>query len=107
MIHVSYFYLGTTYRTREEVGGVRQTKDPIEYVKNLLIDSNFATADEIKILEKQIRNEVQDALTKAKADTFPTVEHLYQDIYANKDLKNDPQPYIRMPDYAKSIRHST
>jgi len=40
---------GTTYRTREEVGGVRTARDPIDYVKKLLIDSNFYTADELKV----------------------------------------------------------
>ena len=48
---------GTTYRTRDEVGGVRQARDPIEYVKKLLIDNSMATADEIKKIEKNIRNE--------------------------------------------------
>ena len=50
--------LGTTYRTREEVGAVRQARDPIEYVKKLLVDEKLATADELKQIEKEIRNEV-------------------------------------------------
>ena len=49
---------GTTYRTREEVGSVRQARDPIEYVKKLLVDEKLATADELKQVEKEIRNEV-------------------------------------------------
>ena len=32
----------------EEVGGVRTARDPIEYVKKLLIEHNLASADEIK-----------------------------------------------------------
>lgn len=96
---------GTTYRTREEVGGVRQARDPIEYVKKLLLDHNFSTADEIKQIEKDIRNSVQDSLTKAKDGKLPPADWLYEDIYASKDLKHDPQEYIRMPDYHKSIRN--
>ena len=96
---------GTTYRTREEVGGVRQARDPIEYVKKLLLDFNLSTADEIKQIEKDIRNSVQDSLTKAKAGELPPKEWLYKDIFATKDQKNELQEYIRMPDYHKSIRN--
>ena len=95
---------GTTYRTREEVGGVRQARDPIEYVKKLLVDYNLSSADEIKAIEKDIRNSVQDSLTAAKAGKFPPNDWLYGEIYANSEKKNDPQSYIRMPDYHKSIR---
>jgi pyruvate dehydrogenase E1 component alpha subunit len=37
---------------------VRQARDPIEYVKKLLVDEKLATADELKQVEKEIRNEV-------------------------------------------------
>ena len=95
---------GTTYRTREEVGGIRQARDPIEYVKRLLIDFNLSTADEIKQIEKDIRNSVQDSLTKAKAGKFPPNDWLYREIYSTKEGVDEPQDYIRMPDYHKSIR---
>jgi len=95
---------GTTYRTREEVGGVRQARDPIEYVKKLLIDMNLSTADEIKAIEKDIRNSVQDSLNAAKAGKFLPVEALHQEIFATPDGKTEPQSYVRMPDYKKSIR---
>lgn len=94
---------GTTYRTREEVGGVRQARDPIEYVKKLLTDNNMITAEEIKNIEKEIRNSVQESLAAAKAGKFPPVEWTYEDIYANSELKNEFPPFIRMPDYPKSI----
>eukprot|EP01042_Synura_sphagnicola_P024907 gene24907-31929_t len=45
---------GTTYRTRDEVGDVRQSRDPIEYVKKLLVDFGFATPEELKAIEKSI-----------------------------------------------------
>ena len=95
---------GTTYRTRDEVGGVRQAKDPIEYVKKLLVDCDLASAEEIKQVEKDIRNHVQDSLTAAKAGKFPTPDMLYKEIYATADHKDEPQEYIRMPDYHNSIR---
>lgn len=93
---------GTTYRTREEVGSVRETRDPIELVKKLLVD-NFMTADEIKEVEKEIRNHVQDSLLAAKKGPIPTPDQLYQDVFSNSQHTNEPQKFVRMPDYHKSI----
>jgi len=95
---------GTTYRTREEVGGVRTARDPIDYVKKLLLDYSFATADELKQIEKDINKSVQASLAAAKAGKFPPSDWLYQDIYSTNDQKNEPIDFIRMPDYSKSIR---
>jgi pyruvate dehydrogenase E1 component alpha subunit len=96
---------GTTYRTREEVGGVRQARDPIEYVKKLMIDNGLATVDECKDVEKEIRSSVQESLAKAKAGAFPEIPELYKNVYATPDLKDEVQKYIRTPDYHKSIRN--
>jgi len=94
---------GTTYRTRDEVGGVRQARDPIDYVKKLLTDNNLATAEEIKAVEKEVRSEVEKALIAAKAGKFLPVEALTDDIYATNDGKNEVVPFIRMPEYTRSI----
>lgn len=95
---------GTTYRTRDEVGDVRNTRDPIEYVKKLLIDSNLLSADDVKKIEKDVRNEVQEALTRAKSFPPPPLEEAYADVYSDDQGKDAPLDFIRMPDFAKSIR---
>lgn len=43
---------GTSYRTREEIQEVRQSRDPITHFKERMIDANLATADEIKASNK-------------------------------------------------------
>jgi len=96
---------GTTYRTRDEVGSVRQTRDPVEYVKKLLIDLNFATADEMKAEEKRLRTSVEEALARAKAQTFPPRDWLITDIYSSDKGLDDPLPFVRMPDIQKSFVH--
>ena len=82
---------------------MRQARDPIDYVKKLLIDYSLSTADEIKQIEKDIRNSVQDSLTAAKTGKAPTPEWLYQEIYAKPDLTMDKIDFIRMPDIKKSV----
>lgn len=94
---------GTTYRTRDEVGSVRLERDPIEYVKKLLVDNDCLSVEEIKKIEKGVRGEVAASLKAAKSSSFPTVDKLYEDIYSDNDGNNEKVPFIRMPDYTKSI----
>jgi pyruvate dehydrogenase E1 component alpha subunit len=44
---------GTSYRTREEVQEVRQSRDPITHFKERMIDAKLATADELKVFYTQ------------------------------------------------------
>jgi pyruvate dehydrogenase E1 component alpha subunit len=85
------------------VGSVRLERDPIEYVKKLLMDHDCLTSEEIKKIEKGVRGEVAAALKSAKSSSFPTVDKLYEDIYSDNEGKNEKVPFIRMPDYTKSI----
>lgn len=48
---------GTSYRTREEIQEVRQTKDPITSFKEKILSSNLVTQEEIKV--KTIYNHLQ------------------------------------------------
>ncbi len=46
---------GTTYRTRDDIKAMRTTRDPIEHVKTLLTEHDFATKEELKAIEKEAR----------------------------------------------------
>jgi len=41
---------GTSYRTREEVQDVRQTRDPITSFKEKIVTAGLATTDELKVI---------------------------------------------------------
>lgn len=88
---------------REEVGGVRQARDPIEYVKKLLVDHSLATAEELKGVEKDIRAAVQDSLTRAKEGKPLSEEWLYKEIFSDANGGDEVQSFVRMPDYRKSV----
>lgn len=49
---------GSTYRTRDEISGIRRARDPIEHVKTLLTENKFAEGSDLKKREKQIKREV-------------------------------------------------
>lgn len=89
---------GITYRNREEVEGVRQTRDCIENVKNKIIEAGWATAEELKKVEKQVRGEVSAAVKAAKAGKPPPVEELATDI-----LVEGVPEYVRFNTYEESI----
>eukprot|EP00884_Botryococcus_braunii_P009082 jgi/Botrbrau1/18175/Bobra.53_1s0043.1 len=72
---------GSTYRTRDEIQGVRRARDPIEHVRTLLLENNFATEQELKKLEKQIKQEVQDAVEDAQQCKEPPIEDLWNNVY--------------------------
>ncbi|GLG96479.1 Pyruvate dehydrogenase E1 component subunit alpha [Gryllus bimaculatus] len=74
---------GTSYRTREEIQEVRQSRDPITSFREKIISSGLAEAEEIKKLEAKIRATVDEAAKKAKSDPEIGLEELVADVYAN------------------------
>lgn len=41
---------GTSYRTRDEIQEVRQTRDPITSFKEKMISANLASQEELKVI---------------------------------------------------------
>lgn len=74
---------GTSYRTRDEVQGVRQTRDPITQFKDKIIDAGLVTADELKKLDDEIKTVVDAATKFCKGDKEIAVDELYTDVYSN------------------------
>ena len=96
---------GKTYRDREEVKAMREKSDPIKFVRSLLLEHTDATEDELNTIEKNIRAEVEAARDRALAGSTPSsTDDLVRNIYLDAEGKDVPQPYIRLPDYEKSIR---
>merc|ERR1712061_932929 len=72
---------GTSYRTREEVQEVRQTRDPITSLREKLVSSKLAEADELKKIELDVRKMVDGVVKQAKGDPELDVSELYYDVY--------------------------
>ena len=69
------------YRTREEVQKMRDEKDAIEHVRDLLLGGKHATEDDLKAIDKEIKQIVNDSAEFAKNSPQPAVEELWTDIY--------------------------
>jgi pyruvate dehydrogenase E1 component alpha subunit len=70
------------YRTREEVQKVRETRDPIEHVREMLEQGKLISEDEIKAIDKEIRSVVNASADYAQKSPEPAEAELWTDIYA-------------------------
>ena len=70
------------YRTREEVQKMRDERDAIESVRELLLQGGHATEDDLKAIDKDIKQVVNASAEFAKDSPEPSVEELWTDIYA-------------------------
>jgi len=72
------------YRTRDEVQKMRAERDPIEQVRQRLLEAHNASEDELKAIDKEVRDIVADAADFAQNDPEPDVSELWTDIYADE-----------------------
>jgi pyruvate dehydrogenase E1 component alpha subunit len=69
------------YRTREEVDKVRTMHDPIDMARHRILEKKFASEDELKKIDAEVRDVVNDSAEFATHDPEPDVSELYTDIY--------------------------
>jgi pyruvate dehydrogenase E1 component alpha subunit len=67
------------YRSREEVQRMRDTQDPIEQVRARLLQAGVAE-DELKAIDRKVRDEVSAAAEFALADPEPDASQLTTDV---------------------------
>ncbi|QOZ25866.1 pyruvate dehydrogenase (acetyl-transferring) E1 component subunit alpha [Bradyrhizobium sp. CCBAU 51753] len=68
------------YRTREEVEKVRHDQDPIEQVRNRLLEAKVSEQD-LKAIDAEVREIVNAAADFAQHDPEPDPSELYTDVY--------------------------
>ncbi len=70
------------YRTREEVQKMREERDPIESIRRRILEGDHATEEDLKSVDKEIKEIVNAAAEYSKESPEPAVEELWTDIYA-------------------------
>ncbi|MFY0679799.1 MAG: pyruvate dehydrogenase (acetyl-transferring) E1 component subunit alpha [Thalassovita sp.] len=73
------------YRTREEVQKMRDERDPIENVREMLLTGKHATEEDLKAIDKEIKDIVNQSADFAKESPEPALSELWTDIYAEND----------------------
>jgi pyruvate dehydrogenase E1 component alpha subunit len=68
------------YRSKEEVQKMRSDHDPIEQVKARLMEKKWASEDELKAIDKEVRDIVADSAEFAQTDPEPDASELWTDI---------------------------
>ncbi|MEC7090328.1 MAG: pyruvate dehydrogenase (acetyl-transferring) E1 component subunit alpha [Pseudomonadota bacterium] len=69
------------YRTRDEVKEVREHSDPIESLKNLIIENNYLTEDKLQVLNAEIKQVVDQSAQFAADSPLPDPSELFVDVY--------------------------
>ena len=68
------------YRSKDEVQKMRSDHDPIEQVRERLLEKKWASEDDLKEIDKQVREIVADSADFAQADPEPDASELWTDI---------------------------
>jgi len=88
---------GTSYRTREEIQEVRQSRDPITSFKDRLIDCGLCDAGELKKIDQDVRKEIDAAVQVARSDAELGPDELYTHVLyrpSEEHIIRGPEPYI-------------
>ena len=70
------------YRSREEVEKMKSEKDAIEHVRDLLLNAGLSSEEELKAIDKAIKDVVNASAEFAKDSPEPALSALWTDIYA-------------------------
>jgi len=89
---------GISYRSHDEVQEFRSQFDPLTFLKKFMMDQKWFKEDELKEVEKEIRQQVVNEAKEAEGDTMLTEEQLVLDIYSD-----NPPPFVRYSNYESSV----
>lgn len=76
------------YRTKEELESYK-SQDPIESVKDTLLKNNWATEDDLAVIDAKIKVTVDESVKFAEESPFPDASEAYKDVYTDESY-----PYI-------------
>ena len=81
------------YRTKEEVEEYRKI-DPITQVKEIIIQNNYASPDEILAIDTRVKQKVIECEKFADESPYPEKNIMYDSVYEEQDypfLKHKPE----------------
>ena len=73
------------YRTKKEVEEYKKI-DPISTVLNVIKDKKYLTDDEIKAIQLNVKERVQECVDFAESSPYPDKQQLYDVVYEQEDF---------------------
>ena len=70
-----------TYRLDEETKDIRDNKDPIKIFKRKVTESGLLEESQLEEIEKNIKKEIEDAVSESKEAKYPAESDLLTDVY--------------------------
>jgi pyruvate dehydrogenase E1 component alpha subunit len=68
------------YRTKEEVEEYKQ-RDPVEQVRQTILDKKFATEKDLEAIEQKVNAQVEESVKFAEESNFPDPSEALTDVY--------------------------
>jgi len=68
------------YRSKEEVEDMRQNFDPIERIRQFILDHKIADEEALKLIDKDIKETMAETLDFAQTSPEPDLSELYTDV---------------------------
>ena len=68
------------YRSKEEVSKMRHERDPIEHVRDLLLKQFKTSENELKDIDRDIRQKINKATEYAQNTPEPDISTLYENV---------------------------
>ena len=72
------------WKIKEEVEEYKD-RDPIEQVKQRILDFGIATQADLDAIDAKIKVQVQESVDFAEVSPFPTADEAYKDVYVQED----------------------
>jgi pyruvate dehydrogenase E1 component alpha subunit len=72
------------YRSKEEVEEYKH-RDPIEYVRAIILENKFASEEELDAIDKKVKDIVAESVQFAEDSDFPDAKEAYTNVYAEDD----------------------
>lgn len=89
---------GVSYRSREEVSAVREGRDCIDKVRNLLLAKGWVDQAQLKQIDKEIRIACDNTVEFGKNAKELAGFEMFTDVY-----RGTPPPFVRTVDYRNSV----
>jgi pyruvate dehydrogenase E1 component alpha subunit len=69
------------YRSKEEVQKMRTERDPIDRLKHTLVEEGFCEEDELKAIDREVKDVISEAAEFAQNSPEPDEAELWTDVY--------------------------